>query len=48
VLDASHDQFAAAVRTALTPARFKPAEARGHKVRQLVEQTFTFRINEKD
>jgi periplasmic protein TonB len=48
VLDATHDQFEAAVRTALTRARFKPAEAGGHKVRQLVEQTFTFRINEKD
>jgi periplasmic protein TonB len=48
VLDATHDQFEAAVRTALTRARFKPAEAGGHKVRQLVEQTFTFRISEKD
>jgi protein TonB len=49
VLDATHDQFAAAVRTALSArARFKPAEAGGHKVRQLVEQTFTFRLDRKD
>jgi len=49
VLDATHDQFAAAVRTALSSrARFKPAEAGGHRVRQLVEQTFTFRLDGKD
>ena len=43
-LDTTHDLFAAAVREALGRARFKPAEAGGHRVRQLVEQTFTFRI----
>jgi protein TonB len=43
-LESTHDLFAAAVREALGRARFKPAEAGGHKVRQLVEQTFTFRI----
>jgi protein TonB len=43
-LESSHDLFAAAVREALSRARFKPAEAGGRKVRQLVEQTFTFRI----
>jgi protein TonB len=49
VLEATHDQFAAAVRTALSSrARFKPAEAGGHRVRQLVEQTFTFRLDGKD
>ena len=48
VLDTTHDQFAAAVRTALARARFKPAEVGGNKVRQLVEQTFTFRIGGKD
>jgi len=32
------------VRDALLRARFSPAEAGGHKVRQLVEQTFTFTI----
>ena len=44
VLDASHELFASAVRDALTRAKFKPAEAGGHLVRQLAEQTFTFRI----
>jgi protein TonB len=44
ILDASHDLFAAAVRDALGRARFKPAEAGGRKVRQLAEQTFTFRL----
>jgi protein TonB len=43
-LESTHDLFAAAVRDALTRARFKPAEVGGRKVRQLVEQTFTFRI----
>jgi protein TonB len=43
-VESTHALFAAAVRDALTQARFKPAEAGGHKVRQLVEQTFTFRI----
>jgi len=43
-LEATHDLFAAAVRDALSRARFKPAELGGHRVRQLVEQTFTFRI----
>lgn len=44
VLQSTHDLFATAVRDALGRARFKPAEVGGHKVRQLVEQTFTFRI----
>jgi protein TonB len=44
VLAATHDLFAAAVGDALGRARFKPAEAGGHKVRQLAEQTFTFRL----
>ena len=44
VLESTRDLFASAVRDALARARFKPAEAGGHKVRQLVEQTFTFRI----
>ena len=44
VVQSTHDLFAAAVRDALGRARFKPAEVGGHRVRQLVEQTFTFRI----
>ena len=44
VVDSTHPLFAAAVRDALHRARFKPAEAGGHRVRQLAEQVFTFRI----
>lgn len=44
VLETTHDLFTAAVRDALVRARFSPAEAGGRKVRQLVEQTFTFSI----
>jgi protein TonB len=43
-LESTHDLFTAAVRDALSRARFKPAEVGGHRVRQLVEQTFTFSI----
>jgi protein TonB len=45
VLQTSHDLFAAAVREAMSRARFTPAEVGGRKVRQLVEQSFTFRIS---
>ena len=45
VLETSHDLFATAVREALARARFQPAEVGGRHVRQLVEQTFTFRIS---
>ena len=44
VLEATHDLFTAAVRDALMHARFTPATVGGRKVRQLVEQTFTFSI----
>jgi protein TonB len=43
-VETTHALFAAAVRDALGRARFTPAQVGGHKVRQLVEQTFTFRI----
>lgn len=43
-LESTHDLFTAAVRDALARARFTPAEAGGRKVRQLVEQSFTFNI----
>ena len=33
-----------AVRTALANTRYRPAEAGGRSVRQLVEQNFTFRL----
>lgn len=44
VVETTHALFATAVRDALGRARFTPAEVGGRKVRQLVEQTFTFRI----
>lgn len=43
-LESNHDLFTAAVRDALGRARFKPAEVGARRVRQLVEQTFTFSI----
>jgi protein TonB len=44
VLSTPHKLFADAVRTALLNTRYRPAEAGGHSVRQLVEQSFTFRL----
>jgi len=43
-LESTHDLFTASVREALARARFTPAQVGGRKVRQLVEQTFTFSI----
>lgn len=42
VVEASHREFADAVRDALPRLRFDPAEIRGRPVRQLVQQSFTF------
>jgi TonB family protein len=44
VLETTHEAFTVAVREALPNMRFRPAIVRSHKVRQLVEQPFTFRI----
>jgi TonB family protein len=44
VLRASAQSFADAVRDALPSMRFVPAETKGHKVKQLVQQPFTFQI----
>lgn len=44
VIDSPHKLFSDAVRTALLNTRYRPAEAGGHAVRQLVEQSFTFRL----
>ncbi len=44
ILSASDSQFARAVREALPYMRFRPAILRNRKVRQLVAQTFLFRI----
>jgi TonB family protein len=44
VIRATHPDFAVAVRRVLRGMRFRPAIRAGSKVRQLVEQTFSFRI----
>jgi TonB family protein len=44
VLTATHGDFAVAVRRALPLMHFRPAMQSGQKVRQLVEQTFRFRM----
>ena len=45
---AAHTLFEAAVRDALLHSRYVAAEAAGHRVRQLVEQRFEFRVSTKD
>lgn len=45
VLKSSHALFTQAVRDALPLMRFTPAEAGGEKVRQLVQQPFTFSLS---
>jgi protein TonB len=44
VLKTTHDLFATAVKNALPNMRFSPAEVGGRKVKQLVQQPFTFAI----
>lgn len=44
VLKSSHELFSIAVKQALQGMRFLPAEVGGRKVRQLVEQPFSFSI----
>ena len=44
-IESPNKLFTDAVRTALLNSRYRPAEAGGNKVRQLVEQSFTFRLN---
>jgi TonB family protein len=48
VMAATHSDFAVAVRRALPAMRFRPALQGGHHVRQLVQQTFRFRITRRD
>jgi periplasmic protein TonB len=43
VIDSPHALFTSAVRQALLNTRYRPAEVGGRAVRQLVEQTFTFK-----
>src|SRR4029079_19724444 len=45
VLKATNDLFAAAVRSALPQMRFYPAEVGGKHVRQLVQQSFQFKLD---
>ena len=45
VLKATNDLFAAAVRSALPQMRFYAAEVGGKKVRQLVQQSFQFKLD---
>jgi protein TonB len=44
VISTPHKLFAEAVRKSLLETRYRPAEAAGHAVRQVVEQTFSFKI----
>lgn len=48
VVNATHPDFAVAVRRALPGMRFRPAIRSGVRVRQLAEQTFSFRIAPRD
>ena len=45
VLKSSHELFTQAVQAALPDMRFQPAEFKGEKVRQLVQQPFTFSLS---
>lgn len=47
VISTPHRLFADAVRTALLATRFRAAEANGNKVRQMVEQSFSFRLDKQ-
>jgi hypothetical protein len=44
VLETTHAEFAQAVRAVLPEMRFTPAIVSSHKVRQLVQQPFLFKI----
>lgn len=48
VIQSTHGDFAAAVRMALPRMHFRPAMQGGQKVRQLVEQTFRFKMAARD
>lgn len=45
VLSTTHPDFARSVRNTLPLMQFRPAIMNGHKVRQLVQQLFAFRID---
>jgi TonB family protein len=46
IMSMTHEQFADAVRAALPYMRFSPAKVGSKKVRQLVEQEFSFKIEQ--
>jgi protein TonB len=46
IMRSTHEQFADAVRAALPYMRFFPAKVGSKKVRQLVEQEFSFKIEQ--
>jgi TonB family protein len=48
VIRATHPEFALAVRRALPGMRFRPALLAGIPVRQLVQQSFSFKIQQPD
>ncbi len=48
VIRTTHPDFVSAVKKALPDMRFRPAFLRGTKVRQLVQQSFAFRITPPD
>ena len=48
VVRTTHDEFADAVRAAMPKMRFRPALLGGMKVRQLVQQNFSFKIQRPD
>jgi protein TonB len=48
VLKSSHDLFTAAVKNALPNMKFYPAEVGGRKVKQLVQQPFTFTLTKSE
>ena len=45
ILSATHPDFVSSVRSTLPEMRFRPAVMNTHKVRQLVQQLFSFRID---
>ena len=47
VVSTPHRLFGDAVRTALLSTRYRAAEANGQKVRQLVEQSFSFKLDKQ-
>lgn len=46
MLEAPQEAFGEAVRRALLATRYRPAEANAQRVRQLVEQAFTFQLRQ--